>query len=340
MENELIKVAIKYYYDLDVDKIEKIGHSSTDCYVIICNNKKYFVKVFDKHKETSKIQQEYYLLKILKENGFLVPEIIRAKNKEIYIGFSEYYMFIEKYLSGYSCAELDISDDILLKSSTLLGKMHRLLNNKYDDENKEYYWNNPNIEDERIFLNSVVEAINREKADERIRLLRASVENKQNKIYRLKEMSNMFHGITYLMSHGDYSKRNLLCDSSNNIMIVDFSDSGVFSASCELIRSYFYSTESCKNGKIFDYDLFYKYIEAYSNEFRLDDKDIELMPYLFLYQILISRYGYKEYLQSKDKKLIDYIKWKDNILFFLENNADAIVKKIKMCYNQTVNKNK
>lgn len=329
MENEFIKVAIKNNYDLDVDKIEKIGHSSTDCYVITCNHKKYFVKVFDKHKETSKIQQEYDLLKLLKENGFLVPEIIRAKNKEIYIGFREYSMFLEKFLSGYSCAELDISEDMLLKTATLLGKMHRLLNNKYDDENKEYYWTSPNIEDERMFLNSVVEAISLEKEDESIRFLRVSVENKRNKLYRLNEMSTMFHGITYLMSHGDYSKRNLLCDSNDNIMIVDFSDSGVFSASCELIRSYFYSTESCKNGRVFDYDLFYTYIEAYSNEFRLNDKDIELMPYLFLYQIIISRYGYKEYLQSKDKKLIDYIKWKDDILFFLEHNADAIVKKIK-----------
>lgn len=330
LSNLDLKTVLKSSYGLNVDNIEKMKHSSTDCYVITCGEKKYFVKVFNKYKNISKIEQENEILKNLKREGFRVPNIIKTNEEGIYTFYNDHYLFLERYIEGYSCAEIDISDDILLTSSELLGKMHSVLNDKYDDKNKIIFWQNLNIENERQFLNSVLDLMKIEPEDSNYKLIREAIEHKKYMLTELRKMNAMFDGMTYLMTHGDYSKRNLLYDNEKNITIVDFSDSGVYPASWELIRSYFFSTESCKNGKKFDYDLFYKYVEKYLKKFNLNKKDIELMPYLFMYQILISRYGYKEYLQNRDEKLIEFIEWKENITYFLEKNADTIVKKLKL----------
>ena len=62
-----IKEVLLYCYNLELEHIEEVKHSSTNCYIITCSEgSKYFIKIFDESKNISKIEQEYDLLIYLK----------------------------------------------------------------------------------------------------------------------------------------------------------------------------------------------------------------------------------------------------------------------------------
>ena len=64
------------------------------------------------------------------------------------------------------------------------------------------------------------------------------------------------------------------------------------------------------------------------------------MPYLLLYHIILSRYGYREYIKNKDVTLLNFIEWKEKIAYFLEENAEKIVEKLKILIDWYFFKNK
>ena len=164
MKNELLskskfKQLLLKYYGIKIDKIEKISPSFSDCYILYGNNK-YFAKVFSECCDNLKIEIENELLDILKKENFNVPNIIKTKDGNIYLTWENYYIFLEKYIDGYSCNEVELSENELLETARLLGKMHKVLNNKYDDVNKEKYWKDLNIDDEKKKLNNLLESLN------------------------------------------------------------------------------------------------------------------------------------------------------------------------------------
>ncbi len=325
MENECLsmhdlKCGIEKHYDIKINKIEKINHSFTDCYILY-GNEKYFAKVFSKIQDIAKITQEKELLTVLKKEGFNVPNILKAKDERIYFKLCGHYIFLERFIEGLSYAESPMTEEELLKSARLLGKLHKTLNHKYDDVNKEDYWQNLNLDKDN--LNDLLSSFHNVE-DTHNELIIKTLNHKIRMLPNLKKMNEEFVGITYLMTHGDYSKRNLIKDAKDNIYIIDFSDAGVYPASWELIRSYFISTDSCKDGIPFNYALFSKYVKAYLQEFSLNVQDFKLMPYLLLYQILTSNYRYQEYLETKDDKYLKFMEWKENTSIFLEENASKL----------------
>lgn len=325
-----IKKIILSYYNLNLEKIEEVKHSSTNCYIITCSEGKYFIKIFEHSKNISKIEQEYDLLNYLKYKGFIVPSIIKTNQGEIYKYYKNHYIFLENYIKGQTLETQKISKDVLMNSAKLLGQIHKSMVGIYDDNNKESFWKCIDIEKEEAFLNTILKMLEKTYDDNNYLSIRNAINHKKNLLSELKKISKSFNGLTYLMTHGDYSKRNLIYNDEGNIVVVDFSDSGVYPVAWEVIRSYFFSTESCKNDIKFDYDLFAEYVKTYLKEFKLNISDIELMPYLFLYQITLSRYGYREYINNKDVRFLNFIEWKENIAYFLEENAEKIVKKLKI----------
>ena len=175
------------------------------------------------------------------------------------------------------------------------------------------------------FLLNLIEKI---KNDKNYMLLKKSLNYKKNMILKVKKYNEMFNDLTFSMTHGDYSKRQIIIQNNEICGIVDFSSSDFLPISWEVIRSYFLSTLSCKVDIKFNYDLFGDYLQAYLRQFRLKDSDLIAMPYLLLYQSVLSKYGYLEYIYDSNNKdeILEYIIWKDNICTFLEEKASKLSK--------------
>ena len=48
------------------------------------------------------------------------------------------------------------------------------------------------------------------------------------------------------------------------------------------------------------------------------------MPYLYMFQLFSSTYGYKEYIYNNKKELLEFAYFRTNLATYLFNNAELI----------------
>jgi len=80
------------------------------------------------------------------------------------------------------------------------------------------------------------------------------------------------------------------------------------------------------NGTI-DFAAFYDYVQEYLKFSPLTKRDLIAMPYVYLFQLARSKYGYPQYLNSdsEDREgLLQFAFWRTKMCREVEKNAEAI----------------
>ena len=76
------------------------------------------------------------------------------------------------------------------------------------------------------------------------------------------------------------------------------------------------SSGACKGGSPLDLEDFVAYVREYMKYANLTRRDLEAMPYVYLFQLARSCYGYKEYLltelENRDE-LLQFAFWRTEI---------------------------
>ena len=122
------------------------------------------------------------------------------------------------------------------------------------------------------------------------------------------------------------SAMQILCADDEIKAVIDFSSAAKIPASWELMRSYMQSAADTKNPADFDAEKFQGYVRCYQSVSALSKEDLQYMPYIYLYQLGRSRYGYKEYMLNVENKaeLLEFAFWRTNICRMLLQRADEI----------------
>lgn len=328
---EDIKKLLKEYYNIDVLEIKKMIGGSARCYCIITPENKYFLKVFEKEKSIQSIILESKILKLLSNNKILVPEIIKTNNDKISLFTNSHFLILENFIEGKTFHKDSLSKELLLESADILGKIHQILYNQFLYDDKGSYLDVMNIETECREIEQLMNLLEKNKKDDTYHLLQDSLNHKKDMLMKIQTYKDRFKDLTMSITHGDYSKRQLISVDNRIAGIVDFSSCDILPVALEVIRSYFLSTLSCDDGKEFDYELFAEYLETYLKNFELKENDLIAMPYLLLAHFALSKYGYIECIFNNNDKeeLIKYVLWKDKICDFLEENANKMTEKLK-----------
>ena len=109
--------------------------------------------------------------------------------------------------------------------------------------------------------------------------------------------------------------------------VIDFSSAGCIPAVWEIMRSYIQSGGVSRNGSYFDVEDFSLYVKEYMKYAPLTERDLEAMPYIYLFQLAQSSYGYKEYLVTKTENketLLDFGFWRTDICREIYKKASEI----------------
>jgi len=328
---EDIKIYLNEYYNINVLEMKKINGSSTKCYCIISPDNKYFLKIFEKEKNIHSVILECKILDILNNNKIPVPKIIKTNNNKISLLANNHFLLLENFIEGKTFHKKNLSKEILLESANKLGKIHQILYNQFSYNNSSYS-NSINIQAEYKQIDYLIDLIEKNKNDKNYNLLKNSLNYKKSMLMKVQKYREMFKDLTISMTHGDYSKRQIICKDNKINGIVDFSTCDFLPVALEVIRSYFLSTISYKNEINFNYELFSNYLKTYLKQFNLKENDLTAMPYLLLCHFILSKYGYLEYIYSNhnNNELINFIILKDNICKFLEENAQKIIEKLKI----------
>jgi len=328
---EDIKKYLQEHYNIEVLDIKRMVGSSARCYCIVSTNKKYFLKVFEQDKSIESIILESEILNILDNNKILVPKIIKTNNGKISLLVNNHFFILENFIEGKTFHKDSLSKELLLESSDILGKIHQILSTKFSWDYNVSYLSLINVKNEYREIDYLIDLIEKNKDNENYGLLKDSLNYKKSMLMKVQKYREMFQDLTMSMTHGDYSKRQIISEDNKIKGIVDFSSCDFLPVALEVIRSYFLSTLSCEKVEEFDYELFSDYIEIYLKQFCLKENDLIAMPYLLLTHFVLSKYGYIECVyNNRDKEdIIKYILWKDKICKFLEENAVKMTEKLK-----------
>ena len=93
------------------------------------------------------------------------------------------------------------------------------------------------------------------------------------------------------------------------------------------MRSYVQSCEDCRVGSKINIQKLCEYVAEYMKCFPLTKADLRSMPYVYLFQLARSQFGYPQYLSgdSEDREgLLKFAFWRTDMCRELERNAETI----------------
>lgn len=155
----------------------------------------------------------------------------------------------------------------------------------------------------------------------------ADLQYKKELAKRCDDYKKYYNGITYSSTHGDYQGCQLICGDNHIKGVIDFSSARVLPAVWEVIRSYVQSSAKCMENAVIDINGFCTYVQEYMKYSELTRTDLMSMPYVYLFQLARSKYGYSQYLttDSKDREsLLQFGFWRTNMCREVERNAGSI----------------
>lgn len=112
--------------------------------------------------------------------------------------------------------------------------------------------------------------------------------------------------------HGDYSVLQFIYKDGKINAIIDFVSACKMLVVGEIIRFYSYIDSKTKEGKI-DIDNLVEYVRIFTCYVKLNKYDCKFMSYLYLVQLLASKFGYKQYITYNSKtNLLDFALFEQN----------------------------
>lgn len=171
------------------------------------------------------------------------------------------------------------------------------------------------------------------KADaEKLPQFMEDLQYKKQLAVRCEEYKKYYDGITYCATHGDFQGCQLIWEQDEIKAVIDFSAAACLPVTWEIMRSFVQSSRLCWTTAIIDIVALCEYVREYMKFSPLTKNDMIAMPYVYLFQLAQSRYGYPQYLlntDSEDKEgLLRFAFWRTQMCREVEKKANEISKEL------------
>ena len=329
LTEELIKELLKDNYDIDVQSVTKINRGSANIYNI---DNKYILKEFTSDRETSSIEKEYNVIKHLDSKGLKVPTYIETKTAKPYIIYEGKIIILQVYLDGYAMENNTGDYDKTIESATILGKLTKALEDYELDSTYDEYPTKEALEKGITKLSDLISKIKEDNPHKEriINDLKSRIEiSKKLLDFNFKDIKK----VTLKICHGDYSVQQLIYNDNKETAIIDFETVRRMPIVWEIIRSYSYVDKECVNGE-FNINTFIDYVKEVQKYIKLTKYDLKYMPYIYIFQLVSSTFGYKQYNNDYSKtSLLDFAFFRTNLCNYLYNNLELLSKELSKLQN-------
>ena len=319
---------LKQKYDITVTDIKRLPLGSANCYRISDGRKNYFLKELQSKFSVDTIVQEANLVNFLAQGGIPVARFYKTLQNETVFTHNGHVICLEDFVDGQAYGYDDLPEHLLPKVAEMLGKIHAVLKNYYlpidmgDDWIAAY-----SAEKLAGQYKSLLNDAEKIPDDNNYERITQDLQYKAELAYRLSDCKKFFDGITYTASHGDYQGCQLIFDGSEIKAVIDFSSARTLPVVWEIMRSFTQTSQKCKAGATIDVQALCEYVRAYMQYSTLTEKDMLAMPYVYLFQLARSKFGYPQYLNSDSEDrdaLLNFAFWRTNICRELEKKANLI----------------
>lgn len=282
-------------YGLHLMKAEKskVGAGS-DTWFLNCREGKFVLK-FPATSGINHPELEPQLCAFLREND--VPACDFLKNGEgNYVSSTDdgVCFTLQRLLPGITPAWNTATDDLLMESAQMLGKIHSVL--------REYPLLPTGIGADFFAYMTPERALHSYEHSLEIAMEHGVQQEIRDLQWRVDFIKNFpdwqfdLEKLTLRNTHGDYFISQFLCENGHLTSVIDWTTACIHPVIWEIMRSFIYGVPCCANG-IIDKQLLHRYLDAYCRYGMLNDYDIQNLYKLYFYQIAVCDY-YGQYYAS------------------------------------------
>lgn len=320
LNEEIIKKLVSENYGINVTNIVRINRGSANIYNL---DDKYILKEFSSDREVSSIEKEFNIIKHLDNKGLRVPTYLETKEGKCYIIYEGRIIIIQVFLEGYAMENNTGDYDKTIESATILGRLSNALEDYPLESEYDDWASREELEKGIEKLSDLISKIKEDNPhkDKIISDLNRRVEiSKELLDFNFDDLKK----VTLKLCHGDYSVQQLIYCDEKETAVIDFETVRTMPIDWEIIRSYSYVDKECKDGE-FNLNTFIDYVKEVMKYINLTEYDLKYMPYIYIFQLVSSTFGYKQYNNDYSKtSLLDFAFFRTNLCNYLYDNLEII----------------
>ena len=318
-------------YGIKVLSVKKITAQTANCYIIFDGVMRYFLKEFSSWKSIENLYLEEQLANFLSTKKFPVTRFISTFSNQVFFVYQGHFISLQEYVEGETYNN-GLPLKMLNNTAHILGKLHNVLQGYKLSEIMGKYWINSYSPQLLMAKYEALTVLAENSPDDvNCEQIISDLDYKKGLVQRFTDYKKYFDGIKYSASHGDFHNGQLIWDGDNVKAVIDFESAGIVPIAWEIIRSYSISFSRNLDANI-DIEGLCQYCYEYMKYFPLTKNDLSAMPYIYLFQLMRSEYGYPQYFlsdfETKDQ-LLRFAFWKTKMCREIELKAKEISKALE-----------
>ncbi len=317
------------HYGISPLSVKKLKLGTANCFQVYDGNRYYFLKEFQSDISEAEVVQEAKLLEYLSETEIPTTRFYKTHDNDFVINYQNHMICLEEYIEGQTYGYNDLPLDLLPKVGRMLGKLHQALKDYPLPLGMSEQWLDSISADSVIGKYDELIQIAEGKADaDKLPQLMDDLQYKKQLAVRCEDYKKYYNGITYCSTHGDYQGCQLIWEKDEIKAVIDFSAAACLPVTWELMRSFVQSSNLCRTTATIDIAALCDYVREYMKFSPLTKNDMIAMPYVYLFQLAQSRYGYPQYLLNTDSEdregLLRFAFWRTQMCREVERKANEI----------------
>lgn len=328
LNEKIILDLLSRHYGISPISAKKLKLGTANCFQVYDGNKYYFLKEFQSSFSENAVVQEAKLLEYLSVAGIPTTRFYKALNNEFVINYQNHIICLEEYIEGQAYDYDDLPLELLPQVGKMLGRLHQVLKDYPLPIDMSDKWLASFSAENMIAQYDALIKIAESKVDDKnTNQIIDDLQYKKRLAIRCEEYKKYYNGITYCSTHGDYQGCQLIFEKGEIKAVIDFSSASCLPVTWEIMRSFVQSSNYCRTTATVDIKAFCEYVREYLKYSPLTKTDMIAMPYVYLFQLARSKYGYPQYLNSasEDREgLLQFAFWRTRMCREVEKNAETI----------------
>lgn len=328
LNDDIVTHILSQHYGINFVSMQKLQLGSANCFRVYDGNQYYFMKEFQSSFSENTVIREAKLLDYLSIEGIPTTQFYKTLNDEYITSYQGHIICLEKYIEGQAYGYDNLPAHLLPEVGKMLGKLHQVLKNyplpiDMSDKWLASFSANNTIEQYDALIKLAACKSNNINTNRII----DDLQYKKQLSVRCEEYKKYYNGITYCSTHGDYQGCQIIFEENEIKAVIDFSSASCLPVTWEIMRSFVQSSNDCRANATIDTTAFCEYVREYMRFSPLTKTDMIAMPYVYLFQLAQSKYGYPQYLKSdsEDKEgLLQFAFWRTKMCREVEAKAEAI----------------
>lgn len=319
---------LRTHYGIDSTDAERLPLGSANCYRVTDGGKQYFLKEFQTNFLADDILREIGVVEHLAAHGIPVARFLPTTDGAWLVRCEERLITLSEYIEGITYGYDDLPAHRLPDLAAMLGRLHAALSDyPLPTDMGEDWLAAYSAERTAQSYDTLLATAAARTSDPNTPQILTDLTFKKELAYRLEDYKKYYAGVTYSATHGDYQGCQLIWTENGVRAVIDFSSARTLPAVWEVMRSFVQSCEVCRREAKIDLAALCDYVRVYQQYFSLTRTDLAAMPYVYLFQLARSRYGYPQYLEGKSEdaeSLLRFATWRTAMCREVEDRAQEI----------------